>query len=220
MQGFDVISSLDSGRMSGPVRVLVTPSGSYTPSLQGGVGMSAHSTPTGLAPQSEPEYRLVPHFSDYRVGADGSVWSSRSYHGLSGWRRLRPRKAGKGYWIVTLHADAARRSVYIHHLVLEVFVGPRPDGMEACHADGDRTNNALRNLRWDTPVANAADKLRHGTELFGESRPWAKYTEVQIREIRRLGAEGMPSREIALLLGMSAGYVRRILSRKRWPHVE
>lgn len=52
---------------------------------------------------------------------------------------------------------------YVHRLVLEAFVGPCPDGMEACHGDGVRTNNALRNLRWDTRSENHRDKVRHGT---------------------------------------------------------
>lgn len=50
----------------------------------------------------------------------------------------------------------------IHSLVLEAFVGPRPDGMEGCHNDGDPANNHLANLRWDTRAANNQDTLRHG----------------------------------------------------------
>lgn len=51
----------------------------------------------------------------------------------------------------------------VHVLVLEAFVGPRPDGLVACHWDGDRQNASLGNLRWDTRSANAADSARHGT---------------------------------------------------------
>jgi hypothetical protein len=51
---------------------------------------------------------------------------------------------------------------YIHTLVLEAFVEPRPDGMEACHNDGVAGNNRLENLRWDTHAANMMDIVRHG----------------------------------------------------------
>lgn len=51
----------------------------------------------------------------------------------------------------------------VHLLVLEAFVGPRPDGMVACHADDDYLNNHLLNLRWDTLSANAYDSVRNGT---------------------------------------------------------
>lgn len=54
------------------------------------------------------------------------------------------------------------RSTLVHTLVLEAFKGPRPRGMEACHANGDRTDNRLANLRWDTRSANQLDAVRLG----------------------------------------------------------
>jgi hypothetical protein len=51
--------------------------------------------------------------------------------------------------------------VHIHVLVLTTFVGPRPDGHEGCHNNGEPSDNRLVNLRWDTPCANQADKLVH-----------------------------------------------------------
>src|SRR5690606_19157042 len=51
----------------------------------------------------------------------------------------------------------------VHVLVLEAFVGPRPEGHECCHNDGDPGNNHVDNLRWDTPGNNQRDTLSHGT---------------------------------------------------------
>jgi HNH endonuclease len=51
----------------------------------------------------------------------------------------------------------------VHTLVLQAFVGPCPAGMEACHYDGDKANNKLGNLRWDTKRANELDAIRHRT---------------------------------------------------------
>ena len=56
---------------------------------------------------------------------------------------------------------------YVHHLVLEAFVGPRPIGMECCHLDDDPTNNYLSNLRWDTRSANSFDAVRNGRHPTG-----------------------------------------------------
>ncbi len=53
----------------------------------------------------------------------------------------------------------------VHTLVLTAFVGPRPGGMGCCHYDGDKTNNRLENLRWDTPKSNARDTARHGRHV-------------------------------------------------------
>lgn len=50
----------------------------------------------------------------------------------------------------------------VHLLVLDAFVGPAPEGMEACHNDGNGKNNHLENLRWDTHSSNLHDVVRHG----------------------------------------------------------
>jgi len=64
---------------------------------------------------------------------------------------------------VTLQRNGeSRKALQVHRLVLEAFVGPCPPGMECCHNDGDPTNNVVTNLRWDTPSANARDRVRHG----------------------------------------------------------
>ncbi|WP_393916337.1 HNH endonuclease [Halostreptopolyspora alba] len=36
--------------------------------------------------------------------------------------------------------------------MLFAFVGPPPDGHQATHLDGDRTNNDLSNLKWVDPA--------------------------------------------------------------------
>lgn len=67
---------------------------------------------------------------------------------------------------VGLNKNGRRRMRYVHHLVLEAFVGLRPEGTEACHEDDDSANNHLSNLRWDTHLANMADRARNGIWPF------------------------------------------------------
>jgi hypothetical protein len=80
-----------------------------------------------------------------------------------------------GYPAVMLSGSKPRRA-YVHHLVLEAFVGPRPAGHEAAHADGDKLNSTLANLRWATPKENNADKVRHGTVMLGARNPMGRKT--------------------------------------------
>lgn len=51
----------------------------------------------------------------------------------------------------------------VAQLVLEAFIGPRPDEMECCHRPGGVTDSRLANLRWDTSSENMYDRVRHGT---------------------------------------------------------
>ncbi len=41
-----------------------------------------------------------------------------------------------------------RKTIYIHTLVAESFLGVRPEGMVIDHIDGDKSNNHLSNLRY------------------------------------------------------------------------
>lgn len=66
------------------------------------------------------------------------------------------------YKTVPLYIEGRQTPKIVHRLVLESFVGPCPDGMEACHNDGNPHNNRLDNLRWDTHTENMYDVVRHG----------------------------------------------------------
>ena len=65
--------------------------------------------------------------------------------------------------LVILSVSGKHKTKTVHRLVLEAFVGPRPEGMEGCHNDGNTQNNKLENLRWDTRKNNHADSVKHGT---------------------------------------------------------
>lgn len=93
-----------------------------------------------------------------------------------GWQRglmpepriMSPGLAGAGYAMVTLCPPGKpRRHAYVHHLVLEAFVGPCPLDMECRHLDGNPANNRPDNLAWGTKQENTADKVVHGTMI-----PW------------------------------------------------
>lgn len=93
-----------------------------------------------------------------RVLHDGHRWSGRNLKLVS-----RLHHDGMPRVQVTLHLGGRQRTRLVHHLVLESFVGLRPDGTEACHWDGDSSNNDISNLRWATHAENEGDKKRHGT---------------------------------------------------------
>ena len=67
-----------------------------------------------------------------------------------------------GYMRVCLSKNSVRKPKSVHRLVLETFVGACPAGMEACHNNGNRADNRLENLRWDTPRQNNQDTIKHG----------------------------------------------------------
>lgn len=80
-----------------------------------------------------------------------------------GTRVLRHDTAGRGYPQVALSLNGRVRKAYVHHLVAAAFIGPRPDGLDICHGNGDVLDARASNLRYDTRHANMRDSLVHGT---------------------------------------------------------
>ena len=67
-------------------------------------------------------------------------------------------RGSNGYYTVRLIG----KTYTVHQLVLTAFVGQRPADHAACHGDGDKANNALSNLRWDTYAENNRERYKHG----------------------------------------------------------
>lgn len=57
----------------------------------------------------------------------------------------------------------ASRNYKPHVEVMRLFFGPRPEGLDVRHLDGDVSNNHLSNLAYGTRLENMADAKRHGT---------------------------------------------------------
>ncbi len=156
--------------------------------------------------------REIPNFSSYAVNKAGRAWSKLK----SKW--LISVKNSLGYSVVTLCKDGNRFNKRVHRLVLETYVGPCPEGMEACHYNGVRTDNRLENLRWDTRSNNQLDAVRHGTHVNnrGEKNGKAKLTNEKVKVIRYLRRVGFTLKDIAWQFDVGIMTISRICARKNW----
>lgn len=165
-------------------------------------------------PPRTTEFRLWPRDLRFLVGDDGSVI------GPSG-RALRTGSSHGGYRVIGWYRPAplGRLTVHVHVMVCETFHGPRPAGHQAAHGNGDPVDNRAVNLRWATVAGNAADRIRHGTQLRGVANPRARLTERDVRVIRRAAALRIRQRAIAERYGISVPTVQAIIYRRNWRHV-
>src|SRR5215472_11668635 len=102
-------------------------------------------------PRRQVRAEPVPGYDHYKVDVAGDVWSNWS----GAWKRIKPeysRGAGRGS--VTLYGPDGPQRFYVSHLVLLVFRGPCPPGLECCHENGDEGDDRLENLRWGTRLSN------------------------------------------------------------------
>jgi DNA-binding CsgD family transcriptional regulator len=139
-----------------------------------------------------------------RIDARGRRWKGRI---------MANQTHKSGHQTLRLCKEAQYENYKVHHLVLNAFVGPRPEGTECCHNDGNPANNRLENLRWDTRRANHADRELHGTAIKGAQHGTAKLTEDQVLKIR---SDGRSQWAVAHDYGISQATVSGIKNRKRW----
>lgn len=112
----------------------------------------------------EEEWRPVVGYEQvYSVSSFGRIRRDKQSPGAVKGRILKTSKGHRGHLAVDLSNGPHARSYSVHRLVLEAFVGPCPEGMEALHGDGIPGNNRVDNLRWGTKHENRMDSVKHGT---------------------------------------------------------
>lgn len=142
----------------------------------------------------------------YEVSDMGRVRRSEPDRTSPAGKVLRVRKGGE-YHMLTLCNNGDQRRVYVHHLVLEAFVGPRPSDAHECnHRDGDKLNNRPDNLEWVTRSEN----IKHAYENGLATPNNRKLDPAQVAAIRELLDEGVPQARLAAAAGVSQKVVSRI----------
>jgi hypothetical protein len=109
-----------------------------------------------IPPPRFARFVAVPEHPGYRINRAGviqSCWIGRNRMG-SLWKTLKPGLNFDGYRTVSLKQGERRCTRFVHHLVLETFVGPRPPGTECLHKNSNPADNRLSNLKWGTHAEN------------------------------------------------------------------
>lgn len=153
------------------------------------------------------EERPVPGFPGYTITTRGDVIGKRLGAALS------PDKGEKGHLRVTMYRDSSTQGerALVHRLMLETFVRPARPGEQACHRNGDASDNRLSNLYWGTQEENWRDRISHGN-----GRSYAKLTEDDVSTIRRRANEGESAYRIAKDYPVSDTQIRNVLKGAQW----
>lgn len=172
------------------------------------------------ASASHEEWRAAPGHLDYIVSSLGRVRHTRVNAPI-----LRGDVDRYGYRRVLLNGKRHK----VHRLVCMTFHGPQPEGCEAGHLDGQKSNNRKSNLAWVTHAENEKHKVAHGTHAGsanlipgqprGEANPSSKLTTEIVRAMRQLRASGYSERLIATEFGVSPSQTHKILVGEAWSHV-
>jgi hypothetical protein len=137
-------------------------------------------------------------------------------------RALSACKTTGGYLQVVFSRDDKHFNKPVHRLVLETFASAPKANQVSCHNDGDKNNNRLDNLRWDTQSNNLKDRITHGTHDRGSKNPMSQLDEVQVLKIKsslKFSRRGL-GRALAKGYDVSTSLISAINVGKRWGWLE
>lgn len=153
---------------------------------------------------------------DRRILCD-SRWGGKEYRTYKG-KLLKSHKNPDGYNCIALTEARNTLGHFVHVLVALAFIGPKREGMQVCHRDGNPSNDNLSNLRYGTQKENYEDSIRHGTAAIGSRNKNSKLTEDAVRWIRQHGNDKTRV-YLAAKFGVSTVTIYRIRQNQIWTHV-
>lgn len=139
------------------------------------------------------------------------------------WSWIPPKtKGGKGYGQFTV----AGRNIRAHRFAYETFVCKIPADAILLHMCDNGGCVNPKHLQIGTHQTNQADKVAKNRQAKGETNGYSKFTEEQIREIRRrhalkrgyhdpVNGQGALAKEFRT----SQPHISDIVSRKVWKHI-
>lgn len=154
--------------------------------------------------------KAIPEYPGYFVTEDGSVYSNRQGKP----KKLKTNTDTKGYVTFNCSYGNTTKVLRVHREVLKAFVGEPPNGCVACHNNGNKLDNRLENLRWDSRRNNELDKLKH------ETLRTQKLTEQDAKDIKwMLQQKRFTQAEIGDMFGVHCSNVSAISRGKSWSHI-
>lgn len=125
-------------------------------------------------------WKNIPSYPGYEVSDNGEVRSWHPRNGKGSYKTtknptvLTPNRfVDSNYLRVALKCpkEGKHMTKRVHHLVLEAFIGPKPNGFVVMHLNDDTTDNRLSNLKYATNQENSDDMVSKGRSAKGSNHP-------------------------------------------------
>ena len=119
--------------------------------------------------------QIIPDFPEYKINEKGEVFSRYKFKTstiTNDWRPVKHVLDKKiGYFLVTLvnAKTKVRKNQFIHRLLAQAFIPNSLNKPHVNHIDGNKQNNCMSNLEWNTCKENAQHAVNLGLTTFTHS---------------------------------------------------
>lgn len=157
----------------------------------------------------------------YQVSDTGRVRRVIAYKQHPAYGLLRLCYDESGYQQLHLYFTGKRRRMSVHCLVMRAFVGEQGK-QDINHINGIKDDNRLENLEYCTHSEN----IRHAYRVLGgkihrgEEHAASRLKEHEVREIRKLLADGAAQADLARRFNVDKNTIYAIAHRITWKHVK
>lgn len=173
-----------------------------------------------------PGYELCYHISCFgRVKSlDRKVWQPQfSRFVLRKGRILKQKIDRGGYAVCCIHVDCNRIDTGVHKLVAKTFVSNPENKPQVNHKSGNKLDNTLWNLEWNTAKENSNHAIAIGIDsVVGEHNGRSILTEKQVIEIRSGYIPKIYNnyrKRMAEKYGISKSVIHKIVMGYSWKHI-
>lgn len=135
-----------------------------------------------------------------------------------------------GYYQVTIRPNINEiKTIRLHTIVAEAFIGEKPKGYVINHKDGNKKNNYYKNLEYVTSSENNIHALKTGlrkpahNNRYGEKSPKHILKESDVISILKLHYEtGFGERKLSKIMNLPRGAICGVISktRPRWTQID
>lgn len=127
-------------------------------------------------------WKSIPGFPSYEASDLGRIRRARRGTGRSPVGMIvQAKPKTKGYFYVRLIGGGKPFWPRLQGIIALTFHGPRPEGHEVSHINGDLTDNSAANLAYETKSANNQRKHAHGTMPMGDHHHMRRTAQLEAR---------------------------------------